>query len=380
MRIIHKILIPSIILLVMLFSIMIYAGYVFYAEGKTLDASLTRLKQTENKLTQLTKAQHAIEVAVLSYKGYPDQVYLNQLSQAEGEIETALGDLRNILPSLKGRRLLSDYIEQRYGIKAIRNELLAMIKLGDQANTNASFIRWSDKREQMHAVLDKIVTFNINQIERTLKNFAGSREIFSNVVVGLFIVGMSLIGFSFYLYRRQVIEPINALEGMAHSYALGEFIIDIPELLLDQSGDFYSLSQSFVEMAQELDETTVSRDEAQEMARKLEDARHRIEAKARQHISVSEALAAARDEAEMANNAKSEFLASMSHEIRTPMTGVMGLADMLLEEDLDEQSRDMVFKIKDSTRSLMRIINDILDMSKMEAGKMELEALLRFVE
>jgi PAS domain S-box-containing protein len=77
--------------------------------------------------------------------------------------------------------------------------------------------------------------------------------------------------------------------------------------------------------------------------------------------------------AESATVAKSEFLASMSHEIRTPMTGVMGFADMLLEDKLPKDSQDKVYKIKDATRSLLRIINDILDISKMEAGKMEIE-------
>lgn len=78
-------------------------------------------------------------------------------------------------------------------------------------------------------------------------------------------------------------------------------------------------------------------------------------------------------EAEAASKSKSEFLAAMSHEIRTPMTGVMGFADMLLEDELPENSREKVYKIQDSTRSLLTIINDILDVSKMEAGKLEIE-------
>jgi signal transduction histidine kinase/DNA-binding NarL/FixJ family response regulator len=79
------------------------------------------------------------------------------------------------------------------------------------------------------------------------------------------------------------------------------------------------------------------------------------------------------EEAKMGNRAKSEFLASMSHEIRTPMTGVIGFADMLLKDDLEHESREKVNQIKGSTNALLRIINDILDMSKLEAGKMEIE-------
>ena len=84
-------------------------------------------------------------------------------------------------------------------------------------------------------------------------------------------------------------------------------------------------------------------------------------------------LQIAKTAAEQANLTKSEFLASMSHEIRTPMAGVMGFSDMLLEDALTDESKDKVFRIKDSTQSLLTILNEILDLSKLEAGKMEIE-------
>ena len=87
------------------------------------------------------------------------------------------------------------------------------------------------------------------------------------------------------------------------------------------------------------------------------------------------ALERAMIEAENANRAKSEFLSSMSHEIRTPMTGVMGFADLLLDDELPADSRDKVLRIKSATKALLRLINDILDMSKLEAGKMEIEQI-----
>ena len=125
-----------------------------------------------------------------------------------------------------------------------------------------------------------------------------------------------------------------------------------------------------------LEDRVAERTEAAESrALQLAASNRELERTAEDLRSTEEQLLEAIKEANSANEAKSQFLATMSHEIRTPMNGILGMTDLLLRSSVTHQQESCLKVVKQSGATLLTLLNDILDLSKIEAGKMELESI-----
>ena len=159
----------------------------------------------------------------------------------------------------------------------------------------------------------------------------------------------------------------HAVETVLPGFFRTGHCIDVPYQLIRKDGGVIDVLLS----------ATSERDESGAFLRSLAVMVDITERKrAEDALRASEArLVIEKDRAEQASRAKSEFLASMSHEIRTPMNGIIGFTTLLLEGEVTQQQRHQLTLLQESGTALLAIINDILDYSKIEAGKLDLEAI-----
>jgi len=242
-------------------------------------------------------------------------------------------DFHSLTSFVSLKQLIEDYF------KVVTGALLE----SEDFEKESAFIIWADAEEEyvpdINITIQRLIKQEIDNLSsgRELIVSAANRNLITTTVVG--VCGISLlIALAFFVAQRFSIRLMK---------------------LLDWSDKFSDGDYSVAHVDH-------ANDEVGKLTRAINNMSNKI-------IRAYEELETARDIAEKASSAKSIFLANMSHEIRTPMNAIIGMSKLAMETDISNKKQNYIKKVNHSSILLLRILNDILDYSKIEAGKLEIE-------
>ena len=208
--------------------------------------------------------------------------------------------------------------------------------------------------------INQALDWNIVAVVQADQSYAQSLHFNQLLLLFSFVAAIITIVFGIKI-SKTLTQPLHQLNHFAGELSAGNYHVNIDS---DRTDEFGTFANSMNHM----------RNEVLSSMAKIDEKNYFLKEELPDRKILQERYQIAKEDAEIANHSKSDFLANMSHELRSPMTAILGFADILLKEEMDtEQQRQYLSIILNNGNHLLNLVNDILDISKVESGKLELE-------
>lgn len=205
--------------------------------------------------------------------------------------------------------------------------------------------------------------------------FLAARQLkFAGILGGVLLLALGASFSVTYVLQRRLVRRFTRISRVVHSVAEErDYSVRVDDPEDDELGQFVRAFDVMLEQIQKRDAALQAAHDDLELH--VEERTHALREEIARRAAMEEELIQSRDAAEAATHAKTEFVANISHEIRTPLIGVIGMADLLSDTDLDEDQAQFTQTLRRSGGHLLTLVNDILDYSRLEAGGLELESV-----